>query len=90
MMAVAQPALPRAARPKACLPTIDLGVQPAVTVLFEEATNAVSDVVKDPTFKARAIVDSLMDIDWVAGRIASDHGDAMAAFVRSTGPPARG
>jgi glyoxylase-like metal-dependent hydrolase (beta-lactamase superfamily II) len=70
---------------KPALPATDLSVKPEVTAFFDEQTNTISYVVKDPASKACAIVDSVMDIDYAAGRIAYDHADAMIAFVKEHG-----
>jgi len=67
------------------LPEVDLSVKPEITAFFDEATNTISYVVKDPQSNACAVVDSVMDIDYAAGRIAYDHADAMIAFVRQHG-----
>jgi glyoxylase-like metal-dependent hydrolase (beta-lactamase superfamily II) len=67
------------------LPEIDLSQKPAVTAFFDEATNTISYVVEDPASTACAIVDSVMDIDYAAGRIAYDHADAIIAFVQERG-----
>ena len=60
----------------------DLSVKPEVTAFFDEATNTVSYVVKDPNSKACAVVDSVMDIDYAAGRIAYDSADEIIDFIR--------
>ena len=67
------------------LPATDLSGKPEVTAFFDDQTNTISYVVKDPASKACAIVDSVMDIDYAAGRIAYDHADAMIAFVKEHG-----
>jgi len=67
------------------LPEVDLSVQPEVTAFFDEATNTISYVVEDPQSNACAVVDSVMDIDYAAGRIAYDHADAIIAFVEQHG-----
>ena len=59
--------------------------KPDVTAFFDEATNTISYVVKDPGSNHCAIVDSVMDIDYAAGRIAFDHADAIIDHVRSHG-----
>ncbi len=64
---------------------VDLATRPEVTAFFEAQTNTVSYVVKDPASHACAIVDSVMDIDYAAGRIAYHSADAIAAFVREHG-----
>jgi glyoxylase-like metal-dependent hydrolase (beta-lactamase superfamily II) len=67
------------------VPAVDLRVKPEVTAFFDEATNTISYVVKDPESRACAVVDSVMDIDYAAGRIAYDHADAIIAFVNKHG-----
>ncbi|TPE51401.1 MBL fold metallo-hydrolase [Amaricoccus solimangrovi] len=60
---------------------IDTSVKPEVTGFFDPATNTVSYVVKDPATDACAIVDSVMDIDYAAGRISYGHADQIIDFV---------
>lgn len=64
---------------------IDLSVTPDVTGFFDPATNTISHVVKDPASTACAIVDSVMDIDYAAGRITYTHADEIIAHIRSQG-----
>jgi glyoxylase-like metal-dependent hydrolase (beta-lactamase superfamily II) len=59
-----------------------MDVHPRVTAFFDAATNTISYVVKDPSSQACAIVDSVMDIDYAAGRISYDHADQIIAFVQ--------
>jgi len=61
---------------------VHMDVHPEVDAFFDEATNTISYVVKDPTSNACAIVDSVMDIDYAAGRISYDHADALIAHIR--------
>lgn len=61
---------------------IDLETKPEVTAFFDEATNTISYVVKDPNSNACAVVDSVMDIDYAAGRITYEHADKMIKFVQ--------
>ena len=61
----------------------DLSVKPEVTAFFDEATNTISYVVKDPNSKACAVVDSVMDIDYAAGRITFDSADEIISHVRA-------
>jgi len=65
--------------------TPDLSVKPEVTAFFDEPTNTISYVVKDPNSNACAIVDSVMDIDYAAGRITYDGADRIIAFVKEHG-----
>ena len=63
----------------------ELAVKPEVTAFFDEATNTVSYVVKDPNSDACAVVDSVMDIDYAAGRITYDSADEIIDFIRRNG-----
>ncbi|MFN5996581.1 MAG: MBL fold metallo-hydrolase [Paracoccaceae bacterium] len=63
--------------------TTDLSVKPTVQGFFDPATNTISYVVKDPGSNSCAIVDSVMDIDYAAGRITYSHADEIIAYVRS-------
>ncbi|WP_299024155.1 MBL fold metallo-hydrolase [uncultured Sulfitobacter sp.] len=64
---------------------VDISVKPEVEAFFDEATNTISYIVKDPTSDACAIIDSVMDIDYAAGRITYDHADAMIARINEMG-----
>ncbi|KJE35132.1 beta-lactamase [Thalassospira sp. HJ] len=64
---------------------VNMSVKPEVTAFFDEDTNTISYVVKDPESNACAIVDSVMDIDYAAGRITFAHADNMIAFVKDNG-----
>lgn len=61
---------------------IEMDTKPVVHSFFDEATNTISYVVKDPASDSCAIIDSVMDIDYAAGRITYDHADRMIDFVR--------
>jgi len=64
---------------------VDMKQKPEVTAFFDAATNTISYVVKDPESNACAIVDSVMDIDYAAGRITYDHADQIIDFVQENG-----
>ena len=64
---------------------IDQSTKPEVSAHFDEATNTISYIVKDPSSSHCAIIDSVMDIDYAAGRITYDHADALIAEVQSRG-----
>ena len=64
---------------------VDMSVKPEVEAFFDEATNTISYIVKDPTSDACAIIDSVMDIDYAAGRITYGHADAMIARIGEMG-----
>ena len=65
--------------------TVDMTVKPVVKGFFDEATNTVSYVVKDPASKACAIIDSVMDIDYAAGRISYQSADEIIHYVQEQG-----
>ena len=64
---------------------VNLDVKPEVRAVFDDATNTISYIVKDPASRACAIVDSVMDIDYAAGRITYDHADLLIAKVAEMG-----
>ena len=63
----------------------DQTVKPQVTAFFDEPTNTVTYVVKDPQSKACAIIDSVLDIDYAAGRISYGSADQVIDFVKRHG-----
>lgn len=56
---------------------VTMSVQPEVRAYFDSATNTISYIVRDPATDACAIVDSVMDIDYAAGRITYEHADRL-------------
>ncbi|TCD11942.1 MBL fold metallo-hydrolase [Oricola cellulosilytica] len=64
---------------------VNMNVKPDVKAFFDPATNTISYCVKDPSSDACAIIDSVMDIDYAAGRITYDHADELIEYVRSNG-----
>lgn len=60
---------------------LNMAIEPEVTAFFDEATWTISYVVKDPASNAVAIVDSVMDIDYAAGRISYESADKIVEFV---------
>ncbi|PHP66194.1 MBL fold metallo-hydrolase [Zhengella mangrovi] len=63
----------------------DMSLKPEVTAFFDEPTNTISYVVKDPASTACAVIDSVMDIDYAAGRISYDGADRIIEHIRSNG-----
>ena len=61
---------------------VNMSVTPEIEAFFDDATNTISYIVKDPTSDACAIIDSVMDIDYAAGRITYDHADAMIERIK--------
>ncbi|WP_108502689.1 MBL fold metallo-hydrolase [Paracoccus indicus] len=64
---------------------VDMTIKPQVQAFFDQATNTISYIVKDPASQSCAIVDSVMDIDYAAGRITYDHADELIRQVQSQG-----
>lgn len=62
---------------------VNMDIKPQVEGFFDEATNTISYIVKDPSSNACAIIDSVMDIDYAAGRITYDHADALIARIKA-------
>ena len=60
-------------------------IKPEVKAFFDADSNTISYIVKDPTSNSCAIIDSVMDIDYAAGRITYDHADEMIAYVQDNG-----
>ena len=56
---------------------------PFVKAFFDEATNTISYVVRDPEGSACAIVDSVLDFDYASGRTDTASADAIIDFVKS-------
>lgn len=61
---------------------VNMSITPEIEAFFDDATNTISYIVKDPTSDGCAIIDSVMDIDYAAGRITYDHADAMIARIK--------
>ncbi len=60
-------------------------VKPDVAAFFDEATNTVTFVVKDPGSAACAIIDSVLDFDYASGRTDTGSADKVIAHVLKEG-----
>ncbi|MCT4558626.1 MAG: MBL fold metallo-hydrolase [Pelagimonas sp.] len=58
---------------------------PEVTSFFDDATNTISFVVRDPNGTACAIIDSVLDFDYSSGRTDTKSADEIIAFVKDKG-----
>ena len=65
--------------------TADLTMRPHVQGFFDEATNALSYVVRDPASSACAIIDPVLDIDYAAGHISHESADHIISYVKEHG-----
>lgn len=57
-------------------------IQPLVTPFFDDQTNTYSYVVKDPASQSCAVIDSVLDIDYAAGRISTAGADRLITYIR--------
>ena len=57
-------------------------MSPEVTAFFDDATNTISYVVRDPESAACAVIDSVLDFDYASGRTGTDSADVIAGFVQ--------
>lgn len=61
---------------------VNLSQKAEITPFFDQQTNTVSYVVKDPGSISCAVIDSVLDIDYAAGRLTYEHADEIIAFVK--------
>ena len=64
---------------------VDMTTRPEVQAFFEEATNTITYLVKDPASNSCALIDTVMDIDYAAGRITFDHADELIRQIETQG-----
>jgi glyoxylase-like metal-dependent hydrolase (beta-lactamase superfamily II) len=62
---------------------IDLSIVPRVEGFFDPASKTISYLVQDPATASCAIIDSVLDIDYAAGRISYDSADQLIEVVKS-------
>lgn len=55
---------------------------PAVHGFFDEATNTITYVVREPEGRSCAVIDSVLDFDYASGRTDTRSADAVIAFIR--------
>ena len=67
------------------MPATDMTVKPEVTGFFDSATNTISYVVRDPASAACAVIDSVLDIDYAAGRLGTAGADRIVTHVEHHG-----
>ena len=61
---------------------IDISAKPEVTPFFDDPTNTLTYVVKDPASNACAVVDSVMDLDYPSGSITFAGADRIIDYIR--------
>ncbi|WP_082130593.1 MBL fold metallo-hydrolase [Kiloniella spongiae] len=64
---------------------VEMRTVPDVSAHFDEATNTISYIIKDPSSDCCAIVDSVLDINYAAGRISYDHANVLINEVKERG-----
>lgn len=60
---------------------VDLHSHPEIKSFFDPQTNTISYVVTDQNSTSRALIDSVMDSDYAAGRITCEHTDEIIAYI---------
>ncbi|MEO3415820.1 MBL fold metallo-hydrolase [Roseovarius sp. CAU 1744] len=58
---------------------------PDVTAFFDDATNTISYVVRDPKGSACAVIDSVLDFDYASGRTDTRSADRIIAHITAEG-----
>ena len=58
-------------------------MSPQVQAFFDEATNTISYLVRDPQGRSAAIIDSVLDFDYASGRTDTRSADAIIDHVRA-------
>ncbi len=64
---------------------VNMDLVPEVKAFFDPATWTISYIVKDPSSNSCAIIDSVMDIDYAAGRITYEHADQLINYIETNG-----
>ena len=64
---------------------VNMKVTPDVEGFFDDASNTISYIVKDPASDACAIIDSVLDIDYAAGRISHESADRLIDAITKRG-----
>ena len=61
---------------------VDITVKPDVKAFFDPATNTISYVAKDPASSACAVIDSVMEFDYAAGRLGHNQADKIITHIQ--------
>ena len=64
---------------------VNMNIRPEVEGFFDDASNTISYIVKDPASNACAIIDSVLDMDYAAGRITYDSADRLVDVILTRG-----
>jgi len=60
-------------------------MRPDVHAFFDEATNTITYLLREPNGRACAVVDSVLDFDYASGRTDTRSADAVIGYIRSEG-----
>ena len=61
----------------------NMNQKPDVKAFFDQQSNTISYVVKDPQTKFCAVIDAVMQFDYAAGRLSYDSADEMINYISS-------
>ncbi|MGI9371964.1 MAG: MBL fold metallo-hydrolase [Hyphomicrobiales bacterium] len=61
---------------------VNMDTKPEVSAFFDEGTNTISYVVKDPDSASCAVIDSVLDFDYSSGRTSTASADAIIEHVK--------
>jgi len=64
---------------------LSMSVHPEVQGFYHEGTGTISYIVKDPESMSCAIIDSVLDFDYAAGRVTFDQADLLIERIREQG-----
>lgn len=64
---------------------VDMSIKPHVEGFFDSQTNTISYVVVNPDSNSCAVIDSVMDINYAAGRITYEHADEIIDYIEKNG-----
>ena len=64
---------------------LNISLQPEVIASFDAPTNTISYIVKDPNSNACAVIDSVMNMDYAAGRITFESADGIIQTITDRG-----
>lgn len=67
------------------IPPVDLSVKPEVVGFFDDQSNTISYVVRDPGSTACAVIDPVMEFDPAPGRLTFESADRIIAFIKESG-----
>lgn len=60
-------------------------MQPDVHAFFDEATNTITYLLREPNGRACAVIDSVLDFDYASGRTDTRSADAVIGYIRAEG-----